>query len=85
MDYSTNGMETGTLNTIINQIEPKENYLLSSKTVIPEDEINEMKYNTQVTYPANKQAKEEVACVGLSSLGNMWACIILLKDSSKDA
>ncbi|GFY38185.1 ankyrin repeat and SAM domain-containing protein 6 [Trichonephila inaurata madagascariensis] len=59
MDYSTNGMETGNLNTIMNQIEPKENYLLSSKTVIPEDEIKEMKYNTAVSGELTVLLKKE--------------------------
>ncbi|GFS70071.1 hypothetical protein TNCV_748391 [Trichonephila clavipes] len=43
----------------------------------------------QAIYPVNKQVKEDVACVGgtevLNSLCNMQTCIILLKDSSRDA
>ncbi|GFX51329.1 hypothetical protein TNCV_3102621 [Trichonephila clavipes] len=44
----------------------------------------------KTTYPANRQAKEEVACVELhrsleQSLQHIWACIIILKDRSRDA
>ncbi|GFT63790.1 hypothetical protein TNCV_3538711 [Trichonephila clavipes] len=52
--------------------------------------VNITRSGRHATYPANKQAKEEAACVGLNksleqSLQRNWACIIQLKNSSRDA
>ncbi|GFQ74019.1 ankyrin repeat and SAM domain-containing protein 6 [Trichonephila clavata] len=59
MDYSTNGTEIGTLNAVVNQIEPNKNCLLSTQTVIPKDEISEMKYNTAVSGELTVLLKKE--------------------------